>query len=698
MKYRKHTETRQIKDLSVRAMFVPSTLNEDERTVEVTFGTETPYLRYGWDGPYNEVLSFDPAHVRMDRLNSGAAPLLDNHDRWGGVKTVLGVVVKAWIENGEGRAIVRFSKREEVESVFQDVKDGILKGISVGYRVYEYQEDKKELKPTPNGAPKSEETPTYRCTDWEPLEISIAPVPADYNSVVRSADDTTDHQVTIIRNIQTEDTMKRDQIIAMLQKRGITVDQNATDEDLLATLERAMESASPAPAPAPSPAPAGGDGNGEEVRAQATAAERKRQAEIRTLCRSANMDEVTTEKYITEGTSVEAVRSAVLEKFIASDPNKGANGNPTVTGADREVEARRNFAVEALVQRSGQVAGFKATDAREVGKLQGMTLLDLAKSALEAIGVDHRGMNKMDIVARAFTSSGSDLPVILEGTNRRILLANYEATADTWRRFCATGSVSDFREYKRLRMGSFNNLDQVNENGEFKNKRINDAEYEKISIKTKGNLINLSRQMIIDDDLGAFARLASMLGRAAARSIESDVYALLALNSGLGPNMVDGNPLFHSSHGNIGTGSALTVAGLDADRVTMASQKDQDDNDFLDIRPEILLLPLSLESTAKVLNSSTYDPDATNKLQKPNVVAGMFGDIVGTPRLSGTRRYMFANPNIEPVLEVAFLDGVQAPFMDTKEGFNVDGTSWKIRLDYGVGAIGYKGALTNAGA
>ena len=92
------------------------------------------------------------------------------------------------------------------------------------------------------------------------------------------------------------------------------------------------------------------------------------------------------------------------------------------------------------------------------------------------------------------------------------------------------------------------------------------------------------------------------------------------------------------------------------------------------------------------------NPDTANKLQRPNMVNGLFRDIVDTPRLSGTRRYLFADAMEAPVLEVAFLDGSQTPYLEVQNGFDVDGARYKVRLDYGVGAVDYRGAVTNAGA
>ena len=79
------------------------------------------------------------------------------------------------------------------------------------------------------------------------------------------------------------------------------------------------------------------------------------------------------------------------------------------------------------------------------------------------------------------------------------------------------------------------------------------------------------------------------------------------------------------------------------------------------------------------------------------MVRGLFSDIIDTPRLTGSRFYLFANPEEAPVIEVAFLDGNQEPYLEMQEGFDVDGTRYKVRLDFGVAAIDYRGAVTNAG-
>lgn len=405
-----------------------------------------------------------------------------------------------------------------------------------------------------------------------------------------------------------------------------------------------------------------------------------------------------TEVLADPGMTIEQIQSRLLvEMGKGSEPVNPVAHAPRLSTVEDEADKRKTAVTAALMNRAGVLTDAQAKASIGANPFRGAKLLDLARASVERTGRKTEGMSQMEVVAAAFTQSTSDFPILLENVMHKTLLSAYATQPLTWNRFCATGSVSDFRAHNRYRLGSFGNLDTVTELGEFTHKAIPDGENASISIGTKGNIINLSRQAIINDDLGAFVGLAAMLGRAAARSVESDVYALLALNAGLGPTMGDTKTLFHADHGNIGTGAAISVASIDADTVLMSQQKDISGNDYLALTPSVLLIASGLLSTARVINQAVYDPDTANKLQRPNAVVGTYSDIVGTPRLSGTRRYSFADPSVAPVIEVAFLDGASAPFIEMQRGFDVDGTQYKVRLDYGVGAIDYRGAVTNAG-
>lgn len=400
-------------------------------------------------------------------------------------------------------------------------------------------------------------------------------------------------------------------------------------------------------------------------------------------------------------------------------PATPAASAPQVETVSDEADKRRAAMAQAILAKAGQLS---AQERATLGSnpYRGKRLAAMAEDSLKRAGVRTDGMDEMEIVAQAmhapraagtrvgsnvrasgFTQGTSDFPIVLENVMHKTLQAAYAVAADTWRSFCAEGSVSDFRAHTRYRLGSLGNLDAKTELDEYVNKAIPDAERSSIAAKTKGNIINISREALVNDDLGAFVGLAAMLGRAAARTIEADVYALLALNGGQGPTLADGYALFSSQHGNHGTtGTALAVASLDAARVMMAQQKDVSGNDYLDLRPDVLLVPVGLGGTARVLINAQYDPDTANKLQKPNIVNGLVSNVVDTPRLAGAGYYLFANPSDAPVIEVAFLNGESTPYLETESAFDTDGARYKVRLDFGIAAIDYRGGVycTGAGA
>jgi ATP-dependent protease ClpP protease subunit len=395
-----------------------------------------------------------------------------------------------------------------------------------------------------------------------------------------------------------------------------------------------------------------------------------------------------------------AVTEAVAGQRILARLGQGAEpiaGGRVVTVAD-EADKRRDAMVNAILMRAGK-ADAKVVAESGSNPFRGRSLLAIAEASLQAAGVDTRRFgDKREMVAAAFTQSSSDFPVLLENVMHKTLLNAYGIQALTWSRFCKRGSVSDFRAHNRYRVGSLGNLQPKNELGEYKNISIPDGEKSQIAATTKGFILNISREAIINDDLGALTDQASAAGRAAARTVEVDVYALLTSNSGAGPTMNDGQPLFHSTHGNIdGTAGAISVTRLDAMRVLMAQQKDISGNDYLDLRPAVLLCPIGMGGNARVVVGAEYDTEVSSKFQVPNKVRGIVRDIVDTPRLSGTRYYMLADASEAAAIEVAFLDGNDTPYLETAQAFDTDGGKLKVRLDYGVAGHDWRGAVTNAG-
>jgi HK97 family phage major capsid protein/HK97 family phage prohead protease len=145
-------------------------VDEDARTVEIAFSSEEPYERFFGV----EVLRHDSESVLLERLNGGAAVLV-NHD----ADDQVGVVESARIDNDRvGRAVIRFGKSQRAQEIFEDVRDGIRRLVSVGYRIHKYEVEERSGEPD-----------LVTVTRWEPMEVSIVAIPADTKvGVGRSSD------------------------------------------------------------------------------------------------------------------------------------------------------------------------------------------------------------------------------------------------------------------------------------------------------------------------------------------------------------------------------------------------------------------------------------------------------------------------------------------------------------------------------
>ena len=172
-------------------------LDVDARTVELAFSSETPYERYFG----TEILDHASKSVRLDRLRDGGALLL-NHD----TERHIGVVEKVAVgDDRVGRAVVRFGKSAEAEAAFRDVQDGIRRHVSVGYFIHRMvMEEEKEGRET------------YRVTDWEPIEISLVPIPADPTvGVGRAADDSPEVPTVVVRSVKDEPVQPQERVQIM---------------------------------------------------------------------------------------------------------------------------------------------------------------------------------------------------------------------------------------------------------------------------------------------------------------------------------------------------------------------------------------------------------------------------------------------------------------------------------------------------
>ena len=305
------------------------------------------------------------------------------------------------------------------------------------------------------------------------------------------------------------------------------------------------------------------------------------------------------------------------------------------------------------------------------------------------------------IIRAAFSTTS--LPKILGNTAHLSMLRGYDQFPATWRRWCSTGSVNDFKLHTRARLTVAGNLVLLNNNGEVESSSVTE-EYEQLSVSTYARNVGFTRQNIINDDLGFLTRQRMRDGNAAARKISQLVYAHLLANG----NMHDSIALFHASHSNLLTSSALTSATLAAAITSFRNQTDKA-GEAINVEPAFMLVSPTLEYTAKTLLESDMligRGDDELPSGNKNVHQGIVLPII-EPRLSNTNYtgystttwYLTGSPAAVDTLEVAFLNGMQNPTMNTFANPTPDvlGITFQVYQDVGVKALDWRG-MTKATA
>lgn len=247
-------------------------------------------------------------------------------------------------------------------------------------------------------------------------------------------------------------------------------------------------------------------------------------------------------------------------------------------------------------------------------------------------------------------------------------------------------SVRDFRTKTTARLSGFSDLERVNEHGEFKSGTFTEGS-EGYKITTFGKIFGMTRQMLVNDDLGAFADVSRELGLSAAR-LEAEVLANL-VNSN--PAMSDGKAVFHADHKNLGAGAALSEASLSAARLAMAKQVGLA-GELIDVTPAFLVVAPELQTAAEKILAAIQPANS----ESVNPFAGKL-QLVVDRRLTASAWYLVASPGLVPSLEFAYLEGAAGPQFETELGFDVDGLRIKVRVDFGAGWTDHRGWYKNPG-
>lgn len=608
-------------------------VDTDSRTVELSFSSETPYGR--WFG--DEILCHDEECINLERFNNGLGTVLFNHDR----DAVVGHIEKVWLEDNRGKALVRFDTDEQSETIFQKVQSGTLQGVSVGYAINRYEvledEDTKSTNGRFNG-------PAYVVTDWEPLEISIVSVPADPTvGVGRSAEE-------IHTSIDTqEDNTRMDQEknLEVQEVKSAPVETGLTQADL----QKAMEQ------------------------------ERKRTSEITAMFRDFDVEGA--DEAIVMGKSVEEAREMVMDQLRAR--NKGVS----VTMGEAESDKFRAAAQDAVLMAAGIPVVDAAPGAQE---LRGYSMVEMARESLRRESGSTVNFGDNMELARAAINSTSTFPAIMSNLANKSVMVGFNEAETTYQIWAGKGSNRDFKEAARVALSEAGTLELVPEGGQFKQDSFGEASA-RTKVATYGKLFSLTRQAIINDDLGLFSKIATKYGSAAKRLVNKMVYAQLTGNV----KMQDNVALFDAKHGNVaGTGEALSVKAIAKAITAMRRQKGIQGEATLNITPKYLVVPPELEMTAYQIVNSTAAVDGVNS-GVANPYKGRFIVVADAELTDPDAWYLVADATQHDTIEVTYLNGVETPRLETRQGFDVDGIEYKVAFDCGVSALDFRGVFKNAG-
>nr|WP_257571866.1 ClpP-like prohead protease/major capsid protein fusion protein [Hafnia paralvei] len=321
----------------------------------------------------------------------------------------------------------------------------------------------------------------------------------------------------------------------------------------------------------------------------------------------------------------------------------------------------------------------------------GFTLRELARASLADRGIGLAGVAPMAMVGMAFTHTSSDFGNILMDVAHKAALLGWDEAEETFDRWTRKGTLTDFKVSNRVGLNSLAALRKVRDGAEYKYITVGDKG-EQIALATYGELFSLTRQTIINDDLDMLTRIPAAMGSAARATVGDLVYAVLTSNGKLS----DGKPLFSADHNNL-VSAAMDIDGLDTARTAMRLQKSGER--ALNIRPAYVLTPVALESRANQLIKSASVPgaDANSGINNP---IQNFAEVIAEPRLdmNSKKEFYLTAAQGRDTIEVAYLDGVDAPYIEQQNGFTIDGAAFKVRIDAGVAALDYRGLVKSTGS
>lgn len=410
-------------------------------------------------------------------------------------------------------------------------------------------------------------------------------------------------------------------------------------------------------------------------------------AELRSIGKAANLAQTVIDGWIDSEVSADEARRQALE---ALKQRSAINVNTTVVqvgySADDPAAMTRAMS-DALACRLNPTVKVEGRATEYVG----MDLLSMA-GELAAVRGEKLSRNRTVAADQVFTRahSTSDFPLLLENAVNKSMLPGYQAASPTYRSWSAQRSFNDFRPHKFLRIGDFPSLSEIGaEGGEPKFGTVSENR-EQVTAKEYGTGISINRRALINDDLGALQNFTGMIGVRVASDENAMMYSLLSSN----PTLADSTALFHADHG----GNLATILGQPdvnkiADAVLAMREQTSLDGIKLNIAPKYLVIGPEQELPARQLLASII----ANQTSNVNPWSGMLELVIDTNIVSNAW-YIFADPAMYPCFVYGYVACTSSPVVRTEIDFETRAFKIAVGLDFGYGAIDYRGAYKNAGA
>ncbi len=422
--------------------------------------------------------------------------------------------------------------------------------------------------------------------------------------------------------------------------------------------------------------------------------ERARQAEVRELQRRHGLPDAFADRHIDQGSDIAAVRSAALDELARRSHETRIFPHVETTGMQDERDIMRRGMTGAIEARLARASGERNIEVPEPAqRYAGMELAEMAAECIAWRGNLRTGRQITEMFQRAFHTV-SDFPAIFTDALNNRLLARYEAAAPTYRRLATRLTAADFREMNVIRAGDFPALQPINEAGEIRGGTFGESK-EVFRVHPYGVRFQITRQMLVNDQLGAIDQVLGSSGQRVADWENGKFYEVLLDGNGAGPMLKTGNRrLFHTQHGNLAAeGSPIDVDAVAAGRAAMAMQTTLD-GIKANFQPRILLTsPVRITQAEQLLTQLT-------PAQQNHVVPASIRSLepISDANLEGNGWYLFADPMVAPVIAYGFLEGFEGPRLTSEDVFDVQGIKIKLEHDFGVTGIDFRGAWRDPGA